>query len=171
MTIWTLGHSTQPLAEFMALLDAHGIGAIADVRRFPGSRKFPHFAAESLARALEETGRRYLPFPELGGRRKPRADSRNTGWRSAGFRGYADYMETQEFGAAIARLLEASRPAPTAVMCAEAAWWRCHRMLIADYLKAMGVTVLHIPRKGPVKQHPYTSAARVVEGVLTYAAP
>lgn len=171
MTVWTVGHSTQPLADFMALLDAHGIRAVADVRRFPGSRKFPHFAAESLARALEDTGRHYLPFPELGGRRKPRADSSNTAWRSPGFRGYADFMETGEFRAAIARLVEASRAAPTAVMCAEAAWWRCHRMLIADYLKVTGVTVLHILREGPVTLHPYTPAARIVDGALCYTSP
>jgi uncharacterized protein (DUF488 family) len=169
VTVWTIGHSTLPIEEFISLLSANGIAVLADVRRFPGSRRHPQFGAEALSSALGEAGIRYEAFPDLGGRRDPRPDSANLAWRNASFRGYADYMETAEFRAAIERLLAMGRTQRTAVMCAEAVWWRCHRGLIADYLKAAGHEVLHIGGNAVAAPHPYTPAARIVDGQLSYA--
>lgn len=169
MTLWTIGHSTRPIDEFLALLQEHGIGTLADVRRFPGSRRHPHFGQDALAASLNGAGVRYEHFPELGGRRKPRKDSPNAAWRHAAFRGYADYMMTAEFEDGIARLLTVAAGARTAVMCAEAVWWQCHRGLISDYLKAAGHDVIHIQGPNRSEQHPFTSAARIVNGSLTYA--
>lgn len=166
--IWTVGHSTHPIEEFVALLKAEHVQVVADVRAFPASRRWPQFNGEALADSLGEAGIGYEHFPELGGRRKTRADSRNTRWRNDSFRGYADYMETEDFAEGAARLTELAGRARTAVMCAEALWWRCHRSLIADYLKAKGWEVRHIGGKGGVEEHPYTAAARVVEGRLSY---
>jgi len=169
--VWTVGHSTRYIGEFVELLSGFGIGVLADVRRYPSSRKFPHFNVESLSASLEGSGIEYLPLPELGGRRRPRPDSRNTAWRNPSFRGYADYMDSDDFRSGVAQLLESARARRTAVMCAELLWWRCHRALVADYLKADGVRVIHI--LGPEKstEHPYTSAARVVGGKLSYESP
>ncbi|MBS0556242.1 MAG: DUF488 domain-containing protein [Proteobacteria bacterium] len=167
-TIWTIGHSTRPLKEFLGLLHENGIEALADVRRFAGSRKYPHFNPEPLRAALAAIAVEYVAFPELGGRRHPRVDSHNTVWRNEAFRGYADYMETPEFAARIERLLQLARRKHTAVMCAEAVWWRCHRSLIADYLKVRGIAVRHIMSAGKTEPHPYTSAASVRNGVLSY---
>lgn len=169
-TIWTIGHSTHPIEEFIALLKAHSIETLADVRTHPGSRKFPQFNKDTLADSLKAAGIDYIHIPDLGGRRKPRPDSRNTAWRSASFRGYADYMETPEFAGALQRLLDLAKTHRTAIMCAEAVWWRCHRGLIADTLKSRGATILHIETTKPPAEHPYTSAARIVDGALTYAA-
>ncbi|MCC6660985.1 MAG: HVA1 family protein [Phycisphaerales bacterium] len=170
LTIWTIGHSTRPLAEFISVLAAHGIQALADVRRFPGSRKHPHFSAESLRQSLPEAGIEYVPMPELGGRRPARPGSRNTAWRNGSFRGYADYMEAPEFRAGTDRLLDLARRRRTAIMCAEAVWWRCHRALIADHLKSRGLRVLHIRDAARSQEHPYTSAAHIDNGTLSYAA-
>ncbi|HEX8556656.1 MAG TPA: DUF488 domain-containing protein [Pyrinomonadaceae bacterium] len=169
MIVRTVGHSTRGLEEFTGLLSAFGIEALVDVRRFPGSRKYPHFSQERLPGSLISVGVEYLHIPELGGRRHPRPDSGNTVWRSESFRGYADHMETAQFRTGVERLLELGGRKNTAIMCSEAVWWRCHRALIADFLKAGGVDVEHI--LSPVKSapHPYTSAARVVSGRLTYA--
>ena len=169
LTIWTIGHSTRPLDEFLGLLRENAIEALADVRRFAGSRKYPHFNPEPLRDALARIGMDYVPLPDLGGRRHPHADSRNTVWRNEAFRGYADYMETAEFYAGIERLLDLARRKRTALMCAEAVWWRCHRSLIADYLKVQGVQVRHIMGNNKTVPHPYTSAASVHDGVLSYA--
>lgn len=169
MTVWTIGHSTLKWDAFLDLLKAQGIEAVADVRRFAASRRYPHFNAEAMRRGLGDAGIEYASFPDLGGRRSPRPGSTNTAWRNASFRGYADYMATPEFQAALARLLELAAGRRTAIMCAEAVWWRCHRGLIADELKARGVEVLHIAAAGAPKPHPYTSAARIVEGRLTYS--
>lgn len=166
--IWTLGHSNRTLEEFIELLAANNIQAIADVRRFPGSRKNPQFGQEALQQSLSEVGIEYAAFPELGGRRTPRPDSHNTVWRNDAFRGYADYMETEDFRLGIERLLQLATGARTAVMCAESVWWRCHRSMIADYLKAKDFEVSHIMSPTKTESHPYTSAARVVEGELTY---
>src|SRR5262249_25646640 len=133
--VWTIGHSTRTLESFSGLLVENEIEAVADVRRYPGSRRWPHFARESLAGALEERGLVYLWLPELGGRRAPRADSTNTAWRSTAFRGYADYMATEAFAGGLERLVNLACGLRTAVMCAEAVWWRCHRGLIADVLR------------------------------------
>lgn len=165
--VWTIGHSTRGEGEFLEMLRAHEIAVLADVRRFPGSRKYPHFGADHLRATLQEDGREYSPFPELGGRRRAKADSPNDIWRNASFRGYADYMETAEFRDGIARLLEIAREKNVALMCSEAVWWRCHRSMIADDLKAQGIEVRHI-MGDKTEEHPYTAPARVVDGKLTY---
>ncbi|MEO8247869.1 MAG: DUF488 domain-containing protein [Burkholderiales bacterium] len=170
LTVWTIGHSNRSWDEFTALLAAHRIEAIADVRRFAGSRKHPQFSQDALRIALPEIGVDYLPVPEIGGRRRPRADSPNTAWRNESFRGYADHMETPEFSAGISGFLDVAERRRTALMCSEAVWWRCHRSMIADRLKAAGITVLHIMGAGVAKEHPYTSAAHLVGGKLSYAA-
>jgi len=169
LTIWTIGHSTRSLAEFVELLTVHAIEALADVRRLPGSRKYPHFDRDALRDSLPGVGVEYVPLPELGGRRRTRPDSHNTVWRNASFRGYADYMETEEFRIGIERLLVLAHRKRTAVMCAEAVWWRCHRSLIADYLKAAGVCVRHVIDGTKSEVHPYTSAARFRDGRLSYS--
>jgi len=169
LTIWTIGHSTRTLDEFLELLSVHAIEALADVRRFPGSRKYPHFDREALRESLANVGIEYVPLPELGGRRKPRTDSRNTAWRNESFRGYADYMETPGYRNGIERLVDLARRKRTAILCAEAVWWRCHRSLIADDLKAAGVCVRHIVGKAHSSIHPYTSAARLQDGRLSYS--
>lgn len=170
LRIWTIGHSTRNLAEFLELLAANKIEALADVRQFPASRRYPHFNQRELCQSLTEAGIQYVPLPELGGRRRPRADSRNTAWRNESFRGYADYMETAEFQAGIERLTAVARQRRTAILCSEALWWRCHRALISDYLKAAGVTVEHIMDLNKNEPHPYTSVARIKEGKLSYTA-
>jgi uncharacterized protein (DUF488 family) len=197
MRIWTIGHSTRTIDEFISLLKENETKLLADVRAWPGSKRYPQFNKDALAESLNAHGIRYEHFPELGGKRKSKPDSLNTAWRNASFRGYADYMETEQFQNGIVRLLDVSRsdgppqdgfavanfgscrncdgreavtPWRTAIMCAEAVWWRCHRSLIADYLKACGVEVLHILGPNKVELHPYTSAARIVNGELSYAA-
>ena len=168
--VWTIGHSTRPLEGFIELLAENSIEAVADVRRYPGSRRWPHFAREPLAMALEKRGLVYMWLPELGGRRTPRSDSLNTAWRSAAFRGYADYMETAPFAEGLDRLVNLASGQRTAVMCAEALWWRCHRGLIADVLRCLKFEVIHILGPGSTAPHPYTAAARIVHGRLSYSA-
>jgi uncharacterized protein (DUF488 family) len=168
--IWTIGHSTRTIDEFISLLQANQIRLLADVRSLPGSKRYPQFNKETLANALGKAGIRYEHVAELGGRRKPSKDSLNTAWRNASFRGYADYMETEEFHKGLKRLLDLAVDAgAAAIMCAEAVWWRCHRSLISDYLKAHGVEVVHILDANKTQPHPYTSAARIVNGKLSYA--
>ena len=167
--IWTIGHSTRKIDIFLSLLEENGIKLVADVRMFPGSKRYPQFGRDALAKSLGEHGIRYEHFPELGGRRKAKPDSKNTAWRNEAFRGYADYMETEDFHNGIARLVDlASEAGPTAIMCAEAVWWRCHRSLISDYLKARGVEVIHILDEKKTEPHPFTSAAQIVNGDLSY---
>ena len=169
--IWTIGHSTRTIDVFVRLLEENGIKLIADVRMFPGSKRYPQFGREALTESLGKAGIRYEHFPELGGRRKARPISRNTAWRNASFRGYADYMETEEFRQGIERLLElASDAGGTTIMCAEAVWWRCHRALISDFLKARGLEVIHIIGSNKTELHPFTSAARIMDGELCYTA-
>ena len=169
MRIWTIGHSTRAIDEFISLLEENEVKLLADVRAWPGSKRYPQFNKEALAKSLTAHGIRYEHFPELGGKRKSKPDSRNTAWRNTSFRGYADYMETEQFQKGIERLLDvAAEAGPTAIMCAEAVWWRCHRSLIADYLKARGIEVLHILSATKVEPHPYTPAARIVNGKLSY---
>jgi uncharacterized protein (DUF488 family) len=169
MQIWTIGHSTRAVDDFISLLEANEIQVLVDVRAWPGSKRHPQFNRDALAQSLENHGIRYEHFPELGGKRKAKADSHNTAWRNASFRGYADYMETTQFHRGIERLLAVSDGnGRTAIMCAEAVWWRCHRSLIADYLKAHGVEVQHVLGASSVEPHPYTSAARILDGKLTY---
>ena len=168
MNIWTIGHSTRTGEQFNEMLIAHGIEVLVDVRTFPGSRRYPQFNKSVLSESLASAGIDYQHEPRLGGRRAPRKDSHNSAWRNAMFRGYADHMETNEFDAAIKELLELAKANRVAVMCAESLWWKCHRSLIADYLKAAGHTVLHIIDEKKTEEHPFTSAARIVDGELSY---
>ena len=168
LTIWTVGHSTRSIEEFKQILTNPEIKTLVDVRTFPGSRRYPQFNKPELAGALENVGINYVHEPKLGGRRKARADSKNSAWKNESFRGYADHMETAEFQQGIEELLELARKQSTAVMCAEAVWWRCHRSLISDYLKASGVKVVHILGEKKTEGHPYTPVARIVDGRLSY---
>jgi len=168
LTIWTIGHSTRSFAKFQELLEVNEIKCLVDVRSFPGSRRYPHFNREELSSSLEAAAITYIHVRELGGRRKPNAHSANTAWQNASFRAYADHMESPEFKKGIEELLELARQQNVAIMCAEAVWWSCHRSLIADYLKSVGVEVLHILSEAKVQSHPYTAAARIVEGKLSY---
>ena len=168
ITIWTVGHSTRTGEKFAEILLAHEIKVLVDVRSFPGSRRYPQFNRAELAESLRKIGIEYRHEPRLGGRRTPRADSHNTAWKNASFRAYADHMESETFRTGVEELLEVAAKERTAVMCAEAVWWRCHRSLIADYLKAEGHTVLHIIDQNKTEEHPFTSAARIVEGKLSY---
>jgi uncharacterized protein (DUF488 family) len=170
-TIWTIGHSTRTLEEFLGLLTEYRIESIADVRRFPGSRRYPHFASEALAETLPAHGIAYQWLPQLGGRRKVQPGSPNTAWRNASFQGYADHLASPEFSEGMATLLQLAAEQRTALMCAEAVWWRCHRSLIADVLKLRGIEVIHIVDATHTTVHPYTSPARIVEGRLSYALP
>lgn len=154
-TIWTIGHSTRPLDEFFGLLAHYRLEAVADVRRFPGSRRQPQYA-EAALRAT------------LGGRRRPLPDSLNVAWRNASFRGYADHIGSAEFSQGLDELLELSGRLRTTLMCAEAVWWRCHRALIADVLCVRGIEVVHILDAKHTVVHPYTSPARIVQGRLSY---
>jgi uncharacterized protein (DUF488 family) len=169
-TIWTIGHSTRTIEEFLAMLTAHGIESLVDVRHFPGSRRYPHFGKQHLAESLSKAGIEYHHIPELGGRRRPKQDSPNTAWRNEAFRGYADYMQTEAFAGGIRRLVDLATQKRVAMMCAEAVWWRCHRGLIADYLKTQGYKVLHIQDATKAAEHPFTPAARIVNGKLSYRA-
>lgn len=166
--LWTVGHSTHPFEEFIAVLSSFDIETVVDVRSFPGSRRYPQFNKENLKNALARAAVEYLHFPELGGRRRAKPDSFNVAWRNEMFRGYADHMETKDFREGIARLLDVAVVRRTAIMCAEAVWWRCHRSLISDYLKAHGIEVIHILAKGKSEPHPFTAAARIVDGELSY---
>jgi len=168
LELWTVGHSTRPIEELIEALRSFEIKVLADVRSFPGSRRYPQFNKEQLKTSLAADGIEYQHFPELGGRRRGRPDSPNVAWRNDSFRGYADYMETVDFREGMARLLDVAREHRTAIMCAEAVWWRCHRSLISDYLKAKGVEVTHIMAPGKSEAHPFTSAARIVDGELSY---
>lgn len=164
---FTVGHSTRPAAELIALLEEARAPLLVDVRRFPGSRRHPQFARAALAAALQAAGIGYRHEPDLGGRRSPRAGSPNTAWRDAGFRGYADHMGSPDF----ARALDALRASPprTAILCAEAVPWRCHRQLIADALVARGDEVRHILGPGRHEPHALHPSARLAEdGTLTY---
>jgi len=169
-TIWTIGHSTRAIEEFLSLLAGSRIEAIADVRSFPGSRRYPQYGREALAATLAAHAIGYHWLPALGGRRKASPDSPNTAWRNASFRGYADYMSSTEFAQGLAELSEVSNKARTTIMCSEALWWRCHRSMIADALCVRGIKVVHILDAKHRVVHPMTSPARIVGGVLSYAA-
>ena len=168
MKIWTVGHSTRSGEGFVQILLAHGVEVLVDVRTFPGSRRYPQFNRDALAENLALQKIRYHHEPRLGGRRKPRADSHNSAWRNEQFRGYADHMETEEFKRGVQELLELAAEKRVAIMCAEAVWWRCHRSLISDYLKAKGHEVIHILDEKKTEEHPFTSAARIIDGDLSY---
>jgi uncharacterized protein (DUF488 family) len=170
MTLFTIGHSTRGLDEFVQLLQANNVDLVADVRTAPGSRRMPHFARAALADELPLRGIEYVHLPELGGLRKPKSDSINTGWRNVSFRGYADYMQTDAFAAGLDRLLALAAGHTLAIMCAEAVPWRCHRSLIADALTARGVETWEIIGRGQPRLHLMTPFARV-KGDRVYYPP
>jgi uncharacterized protein (DUF488 family) len=169
-SIWTIGHSTHSIETFTAMLQSFQIELVVDIRRFPASRRYPHFNKDFLADFLPVNNIQYRHLINLGGRRAPRKDSHNTGWRVAAFKGYADYMETENFHEAIRELEYLGKEKRTAYMCSEAVWWRCHRSLVSDYLKFKGWTVMHIMAVGKAEEHPYTQPAIVEGGQLSYYA-
>jgi uncharacterized protein (DUF488 family) len=171
LRILTIGHSTRTLETLLQLLVTHGVELLVDVRTVPRSRRHPQFNRETLPEALAAHGIAYLHLKALGGWRRPRPDSVNTGWRSAGFRGYADYMQTEPFRAALDELCALARQHRAAVMCAEAVPWRCHRWLISDALVVRGVQVEHIVSLGPTQPHRLTSFARVEGNHIVYEGP
>lgn len=166
--IWTIGHSTRSIEEFITMLQSFAIEKLVDVRSLPGSNKFPHFNQDRLKKTLEENGITYLYEKDLGGRRKPSPDSHNTIWKNKSFRAYADYMETQDFAVALEELESMAKQSKIAMMCAEAVWWRCHRSMIADALKAENWKVYHIMDVDKSTEHPYTKPAKVKDGKLFY---
>jgi uncharacterized protein (DUF488 family) len=168
MTVHTVGHSTHPIEEFIGILKAHGIGGLVDVRTIPRSRRNPQFDRESLRASLPAAGIDYRHLPGLGGLRHPRPDSTNTGWRNASFRGYADYMQTAEFRENLEHLQQIAADLPTAIMCAEAVPWRCHRSLIADALLAQGIPVTEILSATKSQPHTMTPFAKVEGRQVTY---
>lgn len=170
-TIWTIGHSSRPLDDFLQLLSGEQIELLADIRRYPASRAHPHFNSDALSAALAEQKMRYQHFADLGGRRNTRlADSPNTGWRVDSFNRYADYMTTAPFREGLAALTEQAERLRTAIMCSEAVPWRCHRRLVADALIVGGWQVRDIIGKAPAKPHSLTPFARVEADRITYPA-
>ena len=166
--IRTIGHSNRSFNEFLDMLNQSGVQMLVDVRRFPGSAKYPQFNSEALESELKKNDVVYRHMPELGGRRKMSENSKNTAWKNKSFRGYADHMETEEFGKALDKLKALTEKTTVAIMCSEAVWWRCHRSLIADALKSQGYEVQHIMAPGKEQEHPYTSPAKIVDGRLSY---
>ena len=166
--IFSIGHSTHELPEFVGLLRAHRVEQVADVRAYPGSRRLPWFSREALSRELPEFDVLYVHLPKLGGRRRPSQDSANAGWKVEGFRGYADYMGGAEFAAGVEALQALARERPTAMMCAEGLWWRCHRRLVSDALTVDGWEVVHIDPQGAASTHELTPFAVPDAGRLTY---
>ncbi len=167
-TLYTVGHSTHTLEDFVALLQSFSIEQVVDVRRFPGSRKFPQFNKEALEKSLPENNIIYHHLEALGGRRKTKPDSKNTSWRNDSFKGYADYMDTADFKSGVEVLLQLALKTKIAIMCSEALWWRCHRSMISDYFKAKGWKVMHIMGEKKEQEHPFTQPAKIVDGKLTY---
>lgn len=167
-TIWTVGHSTRTADDFLQLLKAYDIELVADVRRFPGSRRLPHFESHALAAQLMDAGIAYQWLRALGGRRRSDPDSDNVGWRHPAFRAYADHIATEGFADGLFELMLLAQGLRTAIMCAEVLWWRCHRRLIADVLTSLGFTVVHIRDPGQSSVHTVTLPARIVRGSLRY---
>jgi uncharacterized protein (DUF488 family) len=168
-SVLTIGHSNHPLDRFLALLAQHKVEALADIRRFPGSRKHPHFNRDSLAAALPKSGIDYHWLEALGGRRhKQRDESPNLGLENKGFRNYADYMLADEFREGVETLREVARRKRTAITCAEGLFWQCHRRLVSNFLAANGVVVQHIMPNGEVRPHKLTTGAVVENGRVTY---
>lgn len=167
--IYTIGHSTYSLDTFIQMLVSFDIQIVADIRSLPDSHKFPQFNKENLAISLERHSIQYIHMEALGGRRKVLRNSKNTRWHHPSFRGYADYMETEAFKDGIIELEKFALKASTAYMCAEAVWWRCHRSMISDYLKARGWKVMHIMSASKAEEHSYTSPARIVDNHVFYS--
>jgi uncharacterized protein (DUF488 family) len=168
ISISTVGHSTHSIEDFIGILETHGIRQLVDVRTMPRSRRVPQFNKDSLSASLPASGILYRHMPGLGGLRHPKRDSTNTGWRNASFRGYADYMQTREFRENLEKLIELAGQAPTAIMCAEAVPWRCHRSLIADALVARGIEVIEILSAKQSRPHTLTPFGRVRGSAVTY---
>ncbi len=166
--VCTIGHSTRTLEELVEMLHSFQIEMVADIRSYPGSRRYPHFNKEALELSLPENNIQYVHLKDLGGRRKANPNSKNTAWRHIAFRGYADYMETGAFKEGIKELEKIALKQRTAYMCSEAVWWRCHRSMVSDYLKVHGWKVMHIMGVGKEEEHPYTAPARIVNGELSY---
>jgi uncharacterized protein (DUF488 family) len=166
--IWTIGHSTRSADQFLSVLQAHGIEVVADVRRFPGSRRHPQFGSDALAEWLAGSDIGYAWLSRLGGRRRGEAGPQHQGWRNPSFRSYAAYTWSDEFAQGLDELLHLAAGARTAIMCSELLWWRCHRALISDVLRFLGAQVIHLQGKAPGTPHPYTSPARVCEEGLMY---
>lgn len=169
LEVWTIGHSSRPASEFLSVLQAWRIEAVADVRRFPGSRRHPQFGTDALADSLRSNGIDYAWLHQLGGRRKPDPASPNVAWRNASFRAYADHLATPDFAQGLDELLHMAAACRTAMMCSELVWWRCHRGLIADVLLFSGVEVTHILDGHKSSPHPYTPPARMRGGQLVYS--
>ena len=167
-TIFTVGHSTLKLEEFIALLEAYDLECLADIRTVPRSRHNPQFNSDTLGKALRSCKIDYVPLPALGGLRHPRKDSPNTGWRNTSFRGYADYMQTQEFARGLDELIALSKGKRTAIMCAEAVPWRCHRSLVSDALSVRGIHVIEILSATSYRDHKMTSFAHIEGKSITY---
>lgn len=170
-TLWTIGHSTHSVEAFLGLLAAWKIGTLVDVRRFPGSRRHPQFNDTVLAQSLATAGILYQPLPQLGGRRTSRPDSINLGWKNAGFRGYADYMQTKEFWIALEDVMASGKKQRTVIMCAEAVPWRCHRLLISDALLVHGWKIVHILSTKTSNLHGLTPFAKRTGNRLIYPKP
>jgi uncharacterized protein (DUF488 family) len=168
LAVWTVGHSTRPLPEFLEVIAGYRIELVADVRRFPGSRSQPQYQQSALEPALHRAGLDYSWLPDLGGRRQPVPDTLNTTWRHPSFRGYADYLAGEEFAAGLVELLTLAWGLRTAVMCAELLWWRCHRRMIADVLVSLRAHVIHIRDVKTAETHRLRAPARLVRGVLSY---
>lgn len=168
-TVFTIGHSTHSFDDFLKMLQSFHIEMVADIRSYPGSRKFPQFNKENLANTLPENNIEYIHIPKLGGRRRVKKDSKNNRWRKDAFKGYADYMETNDFKMGIEELEKLAVTKKTAYMCSEAVWWRCHRSMVSDFLKAKGWKVLHIMAIGKSEEHPYTAPARIINGGISYS--
>lgn len=168
LCVFTIGHSTRPIPGFVEILQAHGVKQVIDIRTIPKSRHNPQFDSDALEAALRGAGIRYIHLKELGGLRHARKDSLNLGWRNASFRGFADYMQTPEFAAALDRAVELAKSRPSALMCAEAVPWRCHRSLVADALLVRGIRVEHITSAAAAKPHSLTPFARVRGVIVTY---
>ena len=170
-TVWTVGHSTRSMDDFVAVLETHAIEVLVDVRRFPGSRRLPQFHSSELAASLARHGIDYRWLGELGGRRSPDPSSPNDAWQHPAFRAYADHTATDEFAFGLFELLMLARGARTAIMCAELLWWRCHRRIIADVLVSLGYDVLHIRDTSAAEPHRLAPPAHIVDGVLTWSSP
>lgn len=168
LEILTVGHSTRPVEEFVDILTAHGVRLVADVRTIPRSRHNPQFNSDALASSLKASGIGYRHMPKLGGLRHAKKDSPNQGWENASFRGFADYMQTEEFEAGLRELIEAGKERKTVIMCAEAVPWRCHRSLIGDALSARGIAVMNIMSRTSTKPHTLTAWAEVKDAKVLY---
>jgi uncharacterized protein (DUF488 family) len=167
-TVHTIGHSTRSLAELVAALAPYDIECVADVRRYPGSRRLPQFTEPALREALPKHGLDYVWIPALGGRRRPLVDSLNVGWRHDAFRGYADHVASEEFAGGLVELLMVASGVRTVIMCAEVLWWRCHRRIISDVLVSLGIEVVHIADATHATPHKLAEPARLVDGRLRY---